>query len=181
MKIPFFTRGLDAPTVSRLVERFLDGATTPAEEKTIYHFYAVHPELPDELEQYRDMFGWYAAMEPKRARRSWRSAAAAAAVAVLVVAGVGIFALIADNSEERSLYASYEGSYIVRNGQRIDDIRAIYSSLACAEQYADSIMSEADRKAADFERNCEQSVIDQAFSAIDDPEVASELKKEMFQ
>lgn len=179
MKIPFFTRGLDATTVSRLVERFLDGATTPAEEKTIYHFYAVNPELPDELEQYRDMFAWYAGMKPRSARRSWY--AVAAAVTVLVVAGVGIFALIADNAEERRLYASYEGSYIVRNGQRIDDIRAIYSSLTCAEQYADSIVSEADREAADLERNCEQSVIDRAFSSIDDLEVASELKKEMFQ
>lgn len=180
MKIPFFTRGLDAPSVSRLVERFLDGATTPAEEKAIYHFYAMHPALSDDLEQYRDMFAWYAGMEPKRTRRSWRPVAAAAA-AVLVVAGIGISAIISDNTEERRLYASYEGSYIVRNGQRIDDIQAIYNSLACAEQYADSIMIEADREAVDFERNCEQTVIDKAFAAVGDQAVASELKKEMFQ
>lgn len=180
MKIPFFTRGLDAQSASRLVERFLDGDTTPAEEKAIYHFYAVHSGLPRELEQYREMFAWYAGMKPRATRRSWHAVAAAAA-AVLVVAGIGLGVFISEKSEESSLYASYQGSYIVRNGQRIDDIRTIYTNLTIAEQYADSIVSEADREAADFERSCEQSVIDNAFSAIDDPEMVEELKKEMFQ
>ncbi|MBO4943124.1 MAG: hypothetical protein J6C95_06815 [Muribaculaceae bacterium] len=180
MKIPFFTRGLDASAVSILVERFLDGDTTPAQEKAIYHFYALHRDLPDELERYRDMFAWYAGMQPRGERRP-RHAIAAAAAAVLVVAGIGLSVIITEKSEENSLYASYQGSYIVRNGQRIDDIQAIYNSLAVAEQYADSILHEADREAVDLERNCEQTVIDHAFSSINDPDMARELKKEMFE
>ena len=133
MKIPFFTRGLDASAVSILVERFLDGDTTPAQEKAIYHFYALHRDLPDELERYRDMFAWYAGMQPRGERRP-RHAIAAAAAAVLVVAGIGLSVIITEKSEENSLYASYQGSYIVRNGQRIDDIQVIYNSLAVAEQ-----------------------------------------------
>lgn len=180
MKIPFFTRGLGAPAVSRLVERFLDGDTTPAEEKAIYHFYALHRDLPDDLEQYRDMFAWYAGMQPRSERRSWRAVAAAAA-AVIMVAGIGLSVIITENSEQNNLYASYQGSYIVRNGQRIDDISVIYNSLAVAEQYADSILIEADREAVDLERNCEHTVIDHAFSSIGDPDMAQEMKKEMFE
>lgn len=151
MKIPFLSRGLDAAGARRLIERFLDGYTTPAQEKILYRYFATHSSLSEDLEQYRGMFGWYAAMSPAVSRRSYRPvAAAAAALALLVVAGVAVFNI--RHTADSSVYASYRGSYIMSGGQRIDDIQAIYSRLAAAEQFADSLADVADREARGIER-----------------------------
>ena len=44
--------------IKKLIERFLDGDTTPAEERRIYAFFARHRYAGD-LERYRPMFEWY--------------------------------------------------------------------------------------------------------------------------
>ena len=50
--------------IRQLVNRFLDGATTNAEEQTLYDYFAGEDIAP-ELMQYRDMFRWYSAGMPE--------------------------------------------------------------------------------------------------------------------
>ena len=170
MKIPHLTHSRDAAIIRRLVERFFDGDTSPAQEQAIYDYYATHQGLPDDLERYRPMFGWYSAMSsPVRRRRPWpRFAGIAAALAVLVV--VGVVLVRSGSSADERLYASYRGSYVIRDGQRIDDIQLIYSNLACAEQMAD-------REARNIEQSPDDILVDRALDGIDDPELALEIKK----
>ena len=47
--------------IRQLVNRFLDGATTNAEEQTLYDYFAGEDIAP-ELMQYRDMFRWYSGL-----------------------------------------------------------------------------------------------------------------------
>lgn len=51
--------------IDTLIERFLDGETTNAEERLIEHYFAVTEHLPGHLEPYRSMFGWYAGGMPR--------------------------------------------------------------------------------------------------------------------
>lgn len=177
MKIPHHTHSRDAAKIRRLVERFLDGDTNLAQEQAIYDYYASHPSLPDDLEQYRPMFGWYSAMSPVRRRRQpWlRYTGIAAAMALLVV--VGLAHVRSDINADERLYASYQGSYVIRDGRRIDDVRLIYSNLAGAEQMADSLIDLADREARSIEQSPDDILVDEALAGIDDPELALEIKK----
>lgn len=177
MKIPHLTHSRDAAIIRRLVERFFDGDTSPAQEQAIYDYYATHQGLPDDLERYRPMFGWYSAMSsPVRRRRPLpRFAGIAAALAMLVV--VGVVLVRSGSSADERLYASYRGSYVIRDGQRIDDIQLIYSNLACAEQMADSLIDLADREARNIEQSPDDILVDRALDGIDDPELALEIKK----
>lgn len=50
--------------IDTLIERFLDGDTTNAEERLIEHYFAATEHLPEHLEPYRSMFGWYAGGMP---------------------------------------------------------------------------------------------------------------------
>ena len=81
------------------------------------------------------------------------------------------------SSADERLYASYRGSYVIRDGQRIDDIQLIYSNLACAEQMADSLIDLADREARSIEQSPDDILVDRALDGIDDPELALEIKK----
>ncbi len=179
MKIPHLTRGHDADSIRNLVERFLDGDTTPAQEQAIYTYYASHSELPGDLESYRPMFGWYAAITPQRRKRNRsKIAGIAAAIAVIVVAGVALIGQ--KNSSTDRLYASYKGSYIIRDGQKIDDISLIYANLACAELMADSIINQADQMAKRIEQS-DDILIENVLSDIDDPQLAKEIKEAFYE
>ncbi len=93
------TPGIGGDTLLRhLVDRFLAGDTTPADERRIYDYYRSHSLLPPDLEQYRAMFRWYdnaagATAQPARPRRRGRTLtvvlAAAAIAAMLTVGGLG--------------------------------------------------------------------------------------------
>lgn len=137
--------------ISRLVEQFLAGATSLAQERRLYRYYAAHRSLPAELEQYRPMFQWYAAMEKPGRRFTVRRCVAAAVVAVLI-AGAAIGFAKLKNSDDNELYTCYKGSYIVRDGKKIDDVKLIYSTICAAELYADSLEAQAERKALEIER-----------------------------
>lgn len=178
--------------VRELVARFMDGATEPAQEKALYSFFSTAPagSLEPDLEALRPMFGWYAGLQEAAAtepvRRSWWSrfrgrviagAAAAAAIAVLVTVGVGVLGKKTTSVPE-SLYASYEGSYIVRNGVRTTDLAVIYATVAAAEHMADSLNRTADL-ALMADRDYDREAIDEALSAISDPTLAAQLRMDL--
>ena len=45
--------------IKKMVERFLDGETTTAEEQMLYDYFAADV-VPKELRPYQEMFRWYA-------------------------------------------------------------------------------------------------------------------------
>ena len=175
MKITNLFHRDDTAKIVRLVERFLDGDTSPAEEQVIYNYYSTRQHVAPELEQYRPMFGWYASVSRRRVSHRRRYIAIAASLAVLIGVGIGI--ALNQITAEDPLYASYQGSYIIRDGQRIDDIRLIYANLTGAEQMADSLIALADREARHIEQSPDEIILRRALAGIDDPALAEEIKK----
>lgn len=50
--------------IQTLIERFLEGETSNAEEQTLYRYFE-SGEVDPALEKYREMFKWYAAGMPE--------------------------------------------------------------------------------------------------------------------
>lgn len=160
-----------------LMQRFLEAETTVEEERRLCAFF-LNGEIPADLLPYRDMMLDYGAWgapgengaEKQRAVRvrlsAWgRRMARAAAVLVLGVAGWwGIRACEAERLDRQ-----YGGSYMVVNGERIDNLRQIRShieqTLLSAEHFETlaSTMLSADEM--------EQNLMEQ----ITDPDVRREI------
>ena len=112
--------------VKQLIERFLEGETTNAEEQQLYDYFS--GAVPKSLRKYQPMFRWYAEGMPESkavTRPLWTRWAAAASVAVLIGGGVAYY----QHRQHEAEMACYEGSYIVRNGQKITDLKTIMPEL----------------------------------------------------
>lgn len=152
---------MEEKEIRRLIARFLAGATTNAEERTLCDYFAGHDVAPG-LAHYRPMFGWYAGgcreeqlpgsglqsrqqapavQTPAGCSRSVRRRRAAvrplawalglaASLLLLIGAGLGYGHYQARLQE----YAAYEGSYIIRDGKKLTDIREILPELKVAER-----------------------------------------------
>ncbi len=168
-----------------LVAAFLDGATTPAQEESLYAFFHNSPEgtLSSEMEACRPMFEWYAglkAQKPRPAVSFWgrfKYVGVACATAALV-AGASFIAKDA-MAYDNPLYAQYDGSYIVRNGQRISDMDIILSTVMQAERLADSLETVAAREEELLDCDYDRILVETALSNVADPALASELKNEL--
>lgn len=187
--------------MGELVERFFDGATSADEERRLYRFFA-SGDVPPELERYTELMLGFAAVAPveggeatgvadadhvetahaktlsmagerhkgSRILTLWRAAAAVAAV-VVVAAGV----LIARDARERQELASlYGGSYMIVDGRRVDNLKAIKPQIEAALRMADKAESMADG-GDDVVRMAEQSVLD----GIGDPEERERVRRIM--
>ena len=159
-----------------LVQEFLDGITTPEQERWLYAFYRNHNpgSLPADLESYRGMFGWYASLpstaKPRRRLSGARIAAftgIAAAAAIAVGTGLSLINRNGRTSAADSAYASYAGSYIVRDGQRIDDIVVIYDEVSAAATRADSLANDS-------------IALEKAISNINDDELSGFIRSQIF-
>ena len=128
--------------IQQLVNRFLDGATTNAEEQTLYDYFAGENIAP-ELMQYSDMFRWYSAgmpeMNAKQRRMPLRRILALAA-SVLLLVGIGFGVHRYQKLQEE--YALYEGSYIIRNNVKITEISKILPELKATEQRVSEMMKQ---------------------------------------
>ncbi|MDR0823465.1 MAG: hypothetical protein LBN74_00095 [Prevotella sp.] len=118
--------------IGDLLERFFDGKTSNAEERELYSFF--HKEdIPEELQPYKPVFEYFEndiKSEPVRNtipariiknnhRRKWLAIAAAAAS---VLALLLIKSLIMNRVDT---FNPYEGSYIVKNREKIEDLKMI--------------------------------------------------------
>ena len=177
----------DINSISNLIGRFLDGSTSPTEEKLLYSFFKANPSgsLPAELEQFRPMFAWYAALPAGNTaasagrRRSFiRYAAAAAITALLTAAALFTFAP-RNTAYPDTLYAQYEGSYIVRNGKRITDIDKILVTVMRAEKMADSLSNSVLMQEQLSDNDFDSIMVVQALSGISDPELVQQLKDDL--
>lgn len=163
--------------IKKLIERFLDGDTTPAEERRIYAFFARHRYAGD-LERYRPMFEWYGSLAAKNTRRRrpvWFAAAGIAAAVVLAVALSFSFFRPSPGVDD-GIYASYEGSYVIENGVRITDVGLLYEQLVQAESLADSICSYDPEELIMQE---EEAAVDDALNAILEGVDEEELRNEI--
>lgn len=160
----------------RLTAEFLDGSTTPSDEKKLYAYYA-RKTVASDLECYRQMFAWYAALERSehQALPIWhnrRFIASAAAIVMLALVGAGLLIGSAVTSNDMPEHNLYAGSYIIRNGHKITDIDEILPELRWADRYVDSTLSATKYE---FPDDPEQQILDDAIRHITDPDVRAVL------
>lgn len=132
--------------ITQWVERFLDGNTTCAEERELYRYFS-RRELPAEVEQYREMFSWYATLggaetanvTPKTENkvrilrlRPWQWVSVAASIAILLA--IGFIFRPAASPALSDEYLAYEGSYIIRDGKKITDLSIVVPEILRQEQ-----------------------------------------------
>ena len=139
----------DTATARELVDRFFLGDTSLAEEQALYAYFAqedIDPRLASYAPMFRDLAAARLASTPAEAGRqplrkrralTWRRIAAAAAVA-LAVAG-GATAALRSYHEEEMLARCYEGSYVIKDGKRIDNLRRIRQQIEQTLRTADAI------------------------------------------
>ncbi len=161
--------------IRMLMDRFLEADTTLEEERRLYAYFA-QAEVDPSLETYRTMMQDYAALMPveqvhQPAKRvtlqpwfKWASRIAA----VLVLAFLGTWGYRA--YETSKLEEIYGGSYMIVNGERVDNLREIKAQIESTLQSAQEIERLA---AAALPTDVEQSVL----SEIDDPALREEVNR----
>ena len=159
-----------------LMNRFLEADTTLEEERRLYAYFS-QAEIDSSLESYRAMMQDYAALMPvdqsqqPTAKRvilhTWLQWASGVA-AVLLLAFVGTWSYRA--YETSKLENIYGGSYMIVNGERIDNLRQIQTQIESTLQSAREIEMLA---AASQPADVEQSVL----SEIDDPALREEINR----
>lgn len=131
--------------IQALVERFLEGQTSNDEERELYAWFAEN-DVPDEWQHLKQMFAWYAAgmpeqnneqqqtttPRPTRTHSVWlRWTVGTAAVVAVIVA-----TMLRPESEITSMY---EGSYIVKDGVRYENMALIEEDIEATLQRADAL------------------------------------------
>lgn len=129
------------------------------------------------------MFAWYSALkaEPAKPRVSFWNRfkyAGVACVTAAMIFGISIVAKDA-SANENPLYAQYDGSYIIRDGQRISDMDIILSDVLQAERLADSLETVAAREEELLDRDYDRILVETALSNVADKTLATELKNEL--
>ncbi len=150
-----------------LTSKFLDGATDVSDERRLYDYYN-SGKVAAELNQYRDMFRMYAAMDshrPKAVRVGFDYRYIAAVVAVVLITGIVV--TIGHRVNNDPMAELYAGSYIIRNGKKITDIKRIMPEIRWESEYVDSVLNTCDILQVD---DIEREIIENAVLQIDDPE-----------
>lgn len=140
-----------------LVEKFLDGRTTNAEERELYAWFR-SADVGEEWAELKAMFAWYEAGMPegetvvekprvelnsRTSRRSlWFMAGACAGVAASVVVALTLW--LTWGKQKSDAATIYEGSYIVDSGVRYDNIEDIESDIEALLARADAIEESVD-------------------------------------
>ena len=143
--------------IEQLVEKFLDGRTTNAEERELYAWFRSN-DVGEEWAELKAMFAWYEAgmpeekeaeiphiepLRPRSERRGlWLAVGAVAGVAASVVVALTVW-LTFDNGSSNDL-SIYAGSYIVDGGVRYDNINDIEGDIEALLERAELIEQSAD-------------------------------------
>lgn len=142
----------DYNDIKLLVNRFFEGETSLEEEKKLYAFFSSHTQLPEELESYRDMFAGFNAISfdtdtvaaPVHHHRLRYMLSGIAATLLLCI---GIFVAI-DIHKDAVLSNNYGGSYMIVNGERIEDLSLIKPEIEKALSQAEDIEQHVDQHSA---------------------------------
>ena len=145
--------------IEQLVNKFLDGRTSNAEEQELYKWFS-QTDVPREWAELKSMFIWYSKGMPENNLEAniptskyrpriirW---AVGWSIAAAIAISLGIYLWSAPDSPQQTINI-YEGSYIVRSGIRCDDITYIESDIEqllakadMIEQHADELLAWAD-------------------------------------
>ena len=130
--------------ITGLVERFFEGKTTCEEEQELYTFFS-GDTVPEDLQQYQPIFQYFTdelkqelqavplKQTPTRRKGMKRIAyiiSMAASVLLIVSIGINILFPRKNNQETNP----YEGSYIVRNGVKITDMKIVQPEIEATLQ-----------------------------------------------
>lgn len=162
----------------RLTSLFLDGATSQDEEKRLYAYYSGR-KIASDLEPYRQMFAWYEGLGNDCQQVQGNSRfpiAAAAVIAILVFAGIGLVVGRNDRGSAFGAERMYAGSYIIRDGKKISDIKKILPELQRADHLVDSTLTAVNDIEYD---NYDLLVLQHALDGIQDKEVKEKLIAEI--
>ncbi len=182
----------DYQDIQQLINRFFEGETSLEEEQQLYAFYDSHDVLPEELEKYREMFAGFGAIawedeakdETKNEVRETSKASHAkqktlphrklfyvlSGIAATLFLCLGIFASVHIH-EEKLLARSYEGSYIIVNGERIDDLSRIKPAIEQALSKANDI--ECNLSENSVVRDAEQNLLNN----VSDPKERARIQQ----
>ena len=137
-----------------LIDRFLDGETTVEEEQELCRRFLagpVGPELEPYAEFFRDMATLPVSEKPRRRLRLVRRWMAAAAV----VAAVVVWGYV--RVENQQLAKTYEGSYVIVDGKRTDNLVSIKDEVS--QLLADADRIEAHARSQEVIGDAEQEVL----------------------
>lgn len=158
-----------------LLDRFLEAETTLEEERRLYAYFS-QAEVDPSLESYRAMMQDYAALMPveqvqQPARRvtlqTWiRYASGIAAVVALAFMGTWSYSAY----QTRRLEDIYGGSYMIVNGERVDNLRKIQTQIAGTLDDAQKIEALV---ASSQPTDVEQSVLNE----IEDSALREEIRR----
>lgn len=123
--------------IRQLTDRFFEGRTTLEEERRLQKLYR-RSDLPEDLLPLRAMFRDLEAVRlPRQARViRWKYAAIGIAAAILLLFGAVTFS---HWQKTQQLTARYGGSYMIVNGERIDDLNRILPTIKTTLAQASSI------------------------------------------
>ncbi len=131
--------------IKKLIDRFFDGETTIKEERKLYAYFR-KTDIPESLQEYREMFldmaaadTEFVAMQTKKPRFKfspvWSRIAIGTAAMIAIVCGTTFFLKHIENNRLANLY---EGSYVIVNGKRIDNLTKIKHTI-------DATLSDAEK------------------------------------
>ena len=149
--------------IERLMQRFFDGETTTEEEARLYRVFR-RKRLPHSLERMRPVMEAFGSMEARAPRRAMTASIVRRVLALAV--GTAVYS---DYREEQSLARLYGGSYIIENGRRTDDLRAIHDDIERTLADSRRIEKRAGQNVID---RAEQDVLDN----ISDPDMRREVE-----
>jgi len=125
--------------IEEQIDRFFEGETSQEEEKELYAFFAGE-EIPEHLQPYQSLFRYFEneiATEIQQEtttlprRRNLRPLWISIAASLLLAALTSLFFF-----EKADTFDEFEGSYIIRNGERITDLNVIRPELEATLQKA---------------------------------------------
>ena len=131
--------------IGKLLDKYMDGTSTLHEE-TILSEYFRGKDIPQEWEDYRQLFQEIEDMKPtpkstkRRMGRPYKWIAIAASLLILIGIGFGV----RQYQDQQEQYAIYEGSYIIRDGKKITDIKQILPELEATEREVSEILKQQD-------------------------------------
>ncbi len=183
-----------------LAERFFDGDTTVEEERTLYAFYSSHAALPADMEQYRPLITDLGGMDfgetdlgdtdfgetdlgetdlgdekpahPAQGIRHKLLVTLSGIAASLLVC-ITVYSLLQNHHERQQFAATYEGSYVIQDGKRIDDLSLIKTDIEHAISQAESMETHMEEQNAAVDA-AEEDILKHA-----SPEQRAELEEMM--
>ena len=129
--------------IGNLLDKYMDGTST-LDEEAILNEYFRGKDIPQEWEDYRQLFQEIEEMrpQPKAIKRwmGWPYKWIAIAASLLILVGIGFG--VRQYQDLQKQYAIYEGSYIIRGGKKITDIKQILPELEATEREVSEILKQ---------------------------------------